>query len=119
VKRTLTPGADAVPSPAEKLARVNRYSGDIEGGTEKVGDDVGVESVNPGLHAVVSMQVRLRKTSRAYRFARWHCDCSLRDGGRGDPCTRWPDFASVVVEEGRCGAGTLKISKRKSDEPSR
>jgi hypothetical protein len=34
---TLTPGADAVPSPAKKRARVNRYSGDIEGGTEKNG----------------------------------------------------------------------------------
>src|SRR5216683_7608188 len=29
--RTLTPGADAVPSPAKKRERVIRYSGDIEG----------------------------------------------------------------------------------------
>ena len=30
-KRTLTPGADAVPSPAKKRARVIRYLRDIEG----------------------------------------------------------------------------------------
>ena len=33
----LTPGADAVPSPAKKRERVVRYSGDIEGRTEDVG----------------------------------------------------------------------------------
>jgi hypothetical protein len=33
-RSTLTPGADAVPSPAKKRARVIRYSGDMEGNRE-------------------------------------------------------------------------------------
>ena len=42
VKDTLTPGADAVPSPAKKRERVILYSGEIEGEPRKYGAMTGI-----------------------------------------------------------------------------